>query len=418
VTVFARIVEAESTGRLRPPAGAFGERPRLLVIFPSTLRGGTEEYALRIAMAARGEAWDVHGAWPDVPGMQSFVDEWKNNGMAYHSLAIDVANDSPKTLTRSHHALRCARTLAVLWKVRPRVVLLALPWPLFGLGTILACALCRVPTLVSFQLVPWPAQVQGKTLAAYTRARRRRQLWVVNSADSQRNLCETFRIPPEEVRVIRNGVKASLVARDLSPEESETVRRELRTELGVAPGTRLVVTVARLHVQKGYDDLLVAARGLAREFPDVRFVWVGDGDLRDHLERQIREAGLTERIILTGYRTDLSRFYQAAELFVFPTHFEGGSSFALVEALASATAVVSSDASGIPEVVENRVHGLLFPVRNSQALTESIRHALEHPGEMAEMARRGRDRAGELTEESMCRQTLDALRRLGRSRLP
>jgi glycosyltransferase involved in cell wall biosynthesis len=401
-----------------PQPSVSGSATRLLVIFPSLARGGTEEYALRIASAARGAGWEVHGGWPDVAATRSVVADWKNRRMTYHPLGIPVANDSPKTLTRMHHAARCARTLALLWKVRPKVVLLALPWPTFGLGAILACALRRVPTMVSFQLVPWPATVIGKTLRAYRWARTRRQLWVVNSADGQRNLSATFQISPQDIRIIRNGVNVSEFARELPDAEREGVRRQVRAEFGLAPDARLLVTVARLEHQKGYGDLLAAARTLAREFPDVRFLWVGDGDLRKSLEREIREAGLQERIVLTGFRPDLARFYRAADLFVFPTHFEGGASFALVEAMASGAPVVSSDASGIPEVVEDRVHGLLFPAKNTDALAASLRHALNHPGEMEAMARRGRARAADLTEERMCRDTLDALNQLGHSRVP
>ncbi len=391
--------------------------PRLLTIFPSTLRGGNEEYALRISTAACREGWEVHGGWTDTPELRSFVRDWKSLGMTYHPLAIPATNDSPKTLTRSHHLVRCARTLALLCKVRPRVVLIALPWPTLGLGAILACALARVPTMASFQLVPWPAAVFGKTLQAYQWARTRRQLWVVNSEDGRKNLCASFHLPPQAACVIRNGVKVSLFGPPIAPEEREQLRREVRAEFGLPAGARLLVTVARLHVQKGYGDLLEAAAPLCREFSDVHFLWVGDGDLRESLQRQIRDAGLQDRVTLAGYRSDLARFYRAAELFVFPTHFEGGSSFALVEALACGAAVVSSDASGIPEVVADRVHCLLYPAKNARALAESIRYALNNAAEMESMARRGRERAADLTEERMCRDTLDALRRLGRLRV-
>ena len=160
-----------------------------------------------------------------------------------------------------------------------------------------------------------------------------------------------------------------------------------------------------------------AARVLAPEFPDAHFLWVGDGDLREHLERRIQEAGLVGRVILTGYRADLARFYRSADLFVFPTHFEGGASFALVEAMACGAAIVSSDASGIPEVIEGGVHGLLYPSKDADALTRSLRHALQNPAKMETMARRGRERAAELTEERMCQDTLDALQQLATARV-
>jgi glycosyltransferase involved in cell wall biosynthesis len=415
----ANLMDASSANCRRQPALFAGSRrrPRLLCLFPSTLRGGTEEYTLRIATAARQQGWDVCGGWPETSALQSFVEDWRARGLTYYPLAIDAANDSPRTLTRSHHFVRCLRTMALLWKVRPRVVLLALPWPSLGLGTMLACACCRVPTMVSFQLVPWAGQVIGKTLFAYRWAKARRQLWVVNSADGRRHLCDMFALAPGEVRIVRNGVNVARFGRAITAEERQELRRQVQGELGLPPHSRLLVTVARLHVQKGYDDLLSAAKVISREFPDVRFVWVGDGDLREHLERGIREAGLSERIVLTGYRPDLGRFYRSGELFVFPTHFEGGASFALVEAMACGAAVVSSDASGIPEVIEDGVHGLLYPAKDADALTRRIRHALIHPAEMEAMARRGRERAAELTEERMCRDTLDALQQLATSRV-
>jgi glycosyltransferase involved in cell wall biosynthesis len=389
----------------------------LLCIFPSTLRGGTEEYTLRIATAASQQGWDVHGGWPEAPALHSFVDDWQSRGLTYHPLAIDVANDSPQTLTRSHHLVRLLRTTALLWRVRPRVVLVALPWPSFGLGALLACAIGRVPTMASFQLVPWAGKVVGKTLAAYRWAKSRRQLWVVNSADSGRHLCEMFHLAAGDVRIIRNGVNVARLGRAVTAEERGELRRQLRSEFDLPPESRLLVTVARLHIQKGYDDLVSAAKVLAREFPDLRFIWVGDGDLREHLERRIQEGGLVGRVILTGYRPDLARFYKSGDLFVFPTHFEGGASFALVEAMACGAPVVSSDASGIPEVIDDGVHGLLYPAKDAEALTRKLRYALQHPAEMEGMARHGRERAAELTEERMCQDTLDALHQLAMSRV-
>jgi glycosyltransferase involved in cell wall biosynthesis len=389
---------------------------RLLALFPSRLRGGTEEYVLRIASAARREGWEVHGGWPQTPGLDSFLEDWRRGGMTFHPLDISADDDSPRTLTPWHHGVRCMRSLALLWKVRPTVVLLGLPWPLYGFGAILACALLRIPTMASFQLAPWPMAFWGKTLKAYLWAKTRRQLWVVNSKDSQKHLSESFHIQPNEICVIRNGIRTSQFNGALPAEERDRLRRQICAEQGLPSDARLLVTVARLHAQKGYSDLLTAAPALAREFPSVHFLWIGDGDLREALTRRIREAGLQARVHLLGHRTDLARYYQAADLFVFPTHFEGGVSFALVEAMASGAAIVSSDASGIPEVVENRVHGLLFPARNPEALAEVIRHALTHSEEMAQMARRGCDRASELTEERMCRNTLDALTELAKAR--
>jgi glycosyltransferase involved in cell wall biosynthesis len=85
--------------------------------------------------------------------------------------------------------------------------------------------------------------------------------------------------------------------------------------------------------------------------------------------------------------------------------------------MACGAPVVSSDASGIPEVIDDGVHGLLYPAKDAEALTRRLRHALQHPAEMEGMARHGRERAAELTEDRMCQDTLDALHELATSRV-
>ena len=147
----------------------------------------------------------------------------------------------------------------------------------------------------------------------------------------------------------------------------------------------------------------------------MRFIWVGDGDLRGTLESQLNEYQVTDKVFLLGYRSDVSRLLQASDLFIFPTHFEGGQSFAIAEAMAAGLPIITSDASGIPEVIHHRVHGVVFRTGDSCDLLESVRWALNHPGEMKHMADNAYERAQDFTEEKMLQNYLELWQGICRS---
>jgi glycosyltransferase involved in cell wall biosynthesis len=106
---------------------------------------------------------------------------------------------------------------------------------------------------------------------------------------------------------------------------------------------------------------------------------------------------------------------KSADLFVFPTHFEGGQSFAIAEAMAYGLPIVTSNASGIPEVIRDRTDGLLFRSGDSCDLLETLRWALRHPEKMREMAESAKQRAQDFTEEKMISKYLEVWKRLSRT---
>ena len=114
----------------------------------------------------------------------------------------------------------------------------------------------------------------------------------------------------------------------------------------------------------------------------------------------------------SGYRSDVPRLLRAADLFVFPTHFEGFG-LAIVEAMAHDLPIVSSDAKSIPEIIENNVNGLLFPSQNSKSLLKTIRYALKHPDEMRVMAKEAKSNVERFSEEKMIEETLKLLKKMG-----
>ena len=89
----------------------------------------------------------------------------------------------------------------------------------------------------------------------------------------------------------------------------------------------------------------------------------GMGTQRQALEAQVRRQNLQRHVRLLGYRGDISRLLRASDLFVLPSYYEGGCSAAIREAMVHRLPIVCSDAGGIPEVLQNGTHALMFKVR-------------------------------------------------------
>jgi glycosyltransferase involved in cell wall biosynthesis len=378
---------------------------KALAIFSSTVRGGAEEYALKITSNAVKEGWDVHIAFPKTDKTASLIKDFREKGVKYHRLEIaEVEGYGLKQ--KAQHFLYLTQTFALLLKINPDVVQINLPWPNHCLGSILACGMLRIPTVVLFHLIPHKFSFGSRTLKAYAWARSRNQKWVSVSENNRQFLCESFRILPNDVIRIYNGVKRTSTQIESNKEEYTTLRDQVRQELGIPKIARLALTIGRLESQKGYSDLIPVVPHISKEFPDVRFVWVGEGKQRDELANRVREYSVEDKVLFLGHRSDVPRLLKAADLFVFPTHYEG-LSLALAEAMGHGLPIITSNASSIPEIVEDKVHGLLFRKGDSSDLLEALRWALRHPNKMQEMAQRAHLRIQEFSEERMIQETLD-----------
>lgn len=380
------------------------------MILPSTQRGGVEAYALSIASVAVNEGWEVHAAFPKTEETTSLIHDLEKHNVHYHHLKI-AEKSTRKWESIGKHYLHFFRTLYLLLQLKPNVTQVILPWPDHCLGSILACGLLKIPTAVVFQLVPFLFEFSNIRLKLYTWTRARNQQWIAVSKQNIQLICKSFKINSEQVLCIYNGTTSMIDAVNLSSSNTEQLRYQVRQELGLSENSKLAVTVGRLDPQKGYIDIIPAIPYIIKEFPNVRFVWIGDGKLRESLKDKVREQGVENYVLFTGYCSNVPKLLKAADLFVFPTHYEG-QPFALLEAMAHSLPIVASDASAIPEVIENRVHGLLFCTGDSCDLLENLRWALRNPDFMQQLAQNAQLRVQEFSQERMLKQTLSLLRQL------
>jgi glycosyltransferase involved in cell wall biosynthesis len=143
-----------------------------------------------------------------------------------------------------------------------------------------------------------------------------------------------------------------------------------RRDLDATPDQVLVAFVGRLVAIKRVDVLLHAFARARDENPSLRLAIVGDGELRDELERLAAELGLGDRVRFVGYRTDVVEIAAATDVAVLSSDNEG-TPVALIEAAAARVPAVTTAVGGVPDVV-TRETGILVPAGDAQALAAGL----------------------------------------------
>lgn len=171
---------------------------------------------------------------------------------------------------------------------------------------------------------------------------------------------------------------------------------EVRRQLQLPQNRVLLLTVRNLVPRMGLENLLHAIEKLGEEAYHVLVLIGGEGPLRPTLERVIQDLRLTDRVRLLGFVPEdrLSKYYQAADLVLMPTHELEGFGLVTVEALACGTPVLGTPVGAIPEVLARLDSALLTDGSDSTALADGIRRILrrfrDQPGEQERLSRKAR----------------------------
>ena len=200
-------------------------------------------------------------------------------------------------------------------------------------------------------------------------------------------------------RDVRLGAVA---APDLAPPARPAA--EVREELGLADGQPLLLSVGRLHPQKGYDVLIAAAArwGLRKPPPVVAVAGTGPAYLRlAALASQSRAP-----VVLLGHRDDVADLLGAADLAVVTSRWEARQLFAQ-EALRAGVPLVATSVGGLPELVGDAA--VLVPPGDLDAVDAAVNDLLDHPERRAELAARGREKAATWPTEEQTVDRVEAL---------
>ncbi len=132
--------------------------------------------------------------------------------------------------------------------------------------------------------------------------------------------------------------------------------KNARKEFGITRNDQVVGCVARFDVYKNYDKSVDYFNLAYQKNPNLKALFVGDGEEREKIQRQVDELGLTDRVVFTGNRSDVPTLLRLMDVFLLPSAFEGFP-VAVTEAIASSLRCVISDVIEFPRF-ENRVFDL------------------------------------------------------------
>jgi len=333
-------------------------RIRVLIMLTSFQIGGTERQVVNVALGLDRGTFDLHIA--SIHRYGALMKE-------IESLDVPHASFPIRSLYRFGTFMQALRLARYIRKHRIQVV------HTYGLYTNLfaipAAKLAGVPAIIA------SIRDRGDIL---TRSQRwfQRQVCrladcIMVNADAIRDTLIRQGYRAESLKVIRNGIVPSRF-------RSSPGASGIRQELGVPADAPVVLVLSRLNPMKGVEYFLDAAAMVARDLPNARFLIVGDGLNKFPLEERAAALGLTNRVIFTGFRTDVPQLLSEASLSVLPSLSEGLSN-TLLESMAAGVPVIATQVGGNPEIVEDGVSGVLVPPRDASALAAAMTRLLVNP---------------------------------------
>ncbi len=186
-------------------------------------------------------------------------------------------------------------------------------------------------------------------------------------------LIERENVPPDKISLIQNAIDLERFSAD-----GAGSKREARTALGLPEDVPIVAGVGRLNPQKNFALFLQVAASLLTTHPRTQFVIAGEGPQEAALKRLVADLGLGGRVHFTGYLRDTRRIYEACDILLMPSLFEG-LPMTLLEAMAMRVPVVASRLDGIAEVVEEGRDGFLVRSGDAEGFAECLGRLLDDP---------------------------------------
>jgi len=228
----------------------------------------------------------------------------------------------------------------------------------------IAAGLCGRPAIVHEH---WVDPGIGKGLQTLERFLSPWTDWAIAISDfAKRFLIEKKHVRADRIEVIPNGIPLDRFSN--LPDE---VGRKKREGLGIPAESPVIGIVGMFHKNKGHRYFLEAAASVARSFPEAVFLIVGDGELREDMERQVRESPHLKNVRFLGQREDVPEILQAMDVYVCAS-FSETFSLSLLEAMAAGRAIVTTDCGGPSEMIRDGWSGFVVPIRNSGAIAAKI----------------------------------------------
>lgn len=333
------------------------EEPRVsvLLVESGNAIGGTERVVWELATRLPRSRFDVQVWLSPAPGVDELAEALAGAGVAVERVPEVDSRWDWRGMIATWRRLR---------RARPALLHLHHVWPAADRYLAAVAGAAGVPHLVVTE------HIVGRPNSGAQRALKRQEL---ERADAVTAVCgavvdtlvRDYGADRTRVRVVPNGA-------DPPDEQAEwEPSRRVRETLGAGLLRPLWVCAARLEPQKGQDVLLEALAEVERRGLEYVVALAGEGTARPALESRVVALGLGHRVRFLGQVADIGPLLTAADAVVLPSRWEG-LPLTLLEALARGRPVVASAVGGVPEVIEDGIHGRLVAPESPGALADAL----------------------------------------------
>jgi glycosyltransferase involved in cell wall biosynthesis len=357
-----------NSAAVQPPAG---RRRKVFYLVDSLNVGGTETQAVELALRLPVSEYEIMMGCLRAEG--PLLEKLRGSAVNVREFHPSGGLDSAAGL---YELIRLARYLR---REKFDVVHTHDLWS--NLMGVPAARLAGVPAIVSSRRdlahFDW---YQGKRRHWLRRIQNLSGVVLANATPIRDALISEDGFAPEKLRVIHNGVDTDKFQR------AQRDRARLFPDVG---NEILVVLVGNMHSDvKGHPWLIAAAPTVVREFPEVRFVFAGDGESRPTFAAQVAQLGLEGMFKFLGRRSDIPEILASCDLAVLPSRAEGLPN-AVLEYMAAGLPTIASRVGGITELVQDGVTGLLVPAEDANALAGALLRFLRDPEQARQIANNG-----------------------------
>ena len=181
--------------------------------------------------------------------------------------------------------------------------------------------------------------------------------------------------------VMRALVKGGMDIARFAPERHDALERTARrNECGVLPGERVLLNIGRISKEKNIEQIMRVFPQLLETYPDVRFVIVGEGPMRESLTRQARELGVIDHVTFTGPKPweKIDQYYAMGDVFVSASRSET-QGLTYIEAMASGLCVCAVNDACLDGVIHDGVSGILTE-EDDESLLAGLKRAFSDEG--------------------------------------
>lgn len=237
---------------------------------------------------------------------------------------------------------------------------------------------------------------------------------IIAVSNNTKELIQSVGVPEDKIEVVYNGVEDYMLSKEA---DVEAINR-IRDRYGILEADKVLVTVARVLPRKGQDTVIKALPRVLTEFPDLKYLIVGDGRYRDKFSDLAKEIDVSDNVIFTGgvSHDETISYFDLCDIFIMPNRFWNnkveGLPNALIEASARSKPLIAGDHGGSKEAVINNKTGILVNPESADDVAHAILSILRDEKTGLEMGKLGRENIiNQHTELTMIANYISAIKR-------